>query len=294
MNHNYQYLTTNEQVESYFNQLKERNCTRLALDLEGDQGTVHYHNSISILQIFDGKHAVIIDVLALDKKDAVLAFLTSKEIIKVMFASSNDLFMAQNVLNCTIENIRDIAVAQKMLNQPVNLARLIGIEKEDKDSLQRANWVKRPITPHLLEYAINDVMELLRIEEELTFKLRHSNILTTYEKNCLELSRQEYRIDPLYVYSRRIGSYNHMPPRKKLLLRTIWIVRELIGLKLDRPVGLLFSKKLMPFWVRKEMDIKGEILLLVNKKLKPEQHLTKTDMNTLWEKAHELASKAAF
>lgn len=294
MNQKIEFLTSNKEIKAYLKEIEIRNCKRIAIDLEGDQGTVNYKNSISIIQIWDGEKAFIIDVLALDKNDALIEFLTSKKFTKVMFAASNDLFMTQNVLNCTIENLRDIAIAQKILNQQVNLAKHIGIEKEEKDHLQRANWVKRPIEAHLIEYAINDVLELLKMEDALIHELYNKQQFNVYTNTCEDLSKQNFRMDPLYVYSRRIGTYKHMSPKRKQLLRTIWITRELIGMKIDRPVGLIFSKKLMPFWVRKEMDIKAEILQLVNKKLRNDSKFTYDDISKLWDQAYELAEKASY
>ena len=289
-----EYLTKDSEIRDYLKEIHARNYRRIAIDLEGDQGSVHYKNSISIIQVWDGTKAYIFDVQALDKHDALIEFLTSKKFTKIMFACTNDLFMTQNTLNCTIEHIRDIAVAQKMLNQSINLAKHIGIDKKEKDSLQRANWVIRPIADHLIEYAINDVLDLIRLEDDLINQLVSKNKYLEYQRRCDELSRTDYRIDPLFVYSRRIGTYKHMNPKQKEILRTIWIMRELIGEHLDKPVGLLYSKKAFPFWVRKarEIDFVTEVFSLVNKKLRPEKRLNRATIQEFYEKAAELAAKA--
>lgn len=288
------FLTSDEHIAHFLKQLSERGINRVAVDFEGDQGTVHYHNRISIVQIFDGEKAWIIDVLALDKLDALRNFLISKELFKVMFASTNDQYMTQNVLDITIEAIRDIAVAQKLLGKPINIANHIGIDKHEKDLLQRANWVKRPLSDELIEYAVKDVLDLLKLEEVYVSQLKALGMLKAYEKACDDLSKIDYRVNPLYVYSRRIGSYKHMSPKKKLALRTIWIFRELIGEFVDKPVGHLFSKKQMPFWVRKGIDPREEIMRMVNKRLKREAQISEKDINRLWYEAAELAENAEF
>ncbi len=289
-----EFLTTNEQISHFLKQLAERGINRVAVDFEGDQGTVHYHNRISIVQIFDGEKAWIIDVLALDKLDALRDFLVSKKLFKVMFASTNDQYMTQNVLDITIEAIRDIAVAQKLLGKPINIANHIGIDKHDKDQLQRANWIKRPLSDELIEYAVNDVLDLLKVEDVYVSQLKAMGMLKSYEKACDDLSKIDFRINPLYVYSRRIGSYKHMSPKRKLALRTIWIFRELVGEFVDKPVGHLFSKKQMPFWVRKGIDPREEIMHMVNKRLKREAQISEMDINRLWNEALELAENAKF
>jgi hypothetical protein len=85
-----------------------------------------------------------------------------------------------------------------------------------------------------------------------------------------------------------------MSPKRKLALRTIWIFRELVGEFVDKPVGHLFSKKQMPFWVRKGIDPREEIMHMVNKRLKREGQISEADINRLWHKAAELAEQAEF
>jgi ribonuclease D len=283
------YIRTEAELIGYLGHLRYNGISKIALDLEGDQGSIHYEYAISIFQVFDGLKPAIIDVLVMDKVDVLKEFLESEEFTKVMFACSNDQFMAQNVLDCTIRGIRDIAVAQKLLNQPINIAEYIGIDKKDKDHNQRANWIRRPISDDLLEYAINDVLDLMRVEEQLCEELEAKNFMTGYLRGCADLSKQNFRANPLHLYSRRIGSYKYMKPDKKELLRTVWIVRELIGKRLDKPVGHLFSKKVMPFWIRKRINIPEEIQHLVNKKLPPEKQLSLNDMMDLWDEAGEMA-----
>ncbi len=283
------YIKTEADLVGYLNHLEYHGISKIALDLEGDQGSINYEYAISIFQVFDGMKPAIIDVLMMDKVDVLKDFLESEKITKVMFSCSNDQFMAQNVLDCTIRGIRDIAVAQKLLSIPINIAEYIGIDKKEKDHNQRANWIRRPISDDLLEYAINDVLDLMKIEDQLCEELEAKNFMQGYLNGCADLSKQDYRANPLHLYSRRIGSYKYMKPDKKELLRTIWIVRELIGKELNKPVGHLFSKKVMPFWVRKRINVPEEIQYLVNKKLPPEKRLSLNDIMDLWDKADEIA-----
>lgn len=283
------YIKTEQELSAWLNDLETRGIFRVALDMEGDQGNIQYAYAISIIQVFDGFKPVVIDVLNLNNTDRLIQFLESEQIEKVMFASSNDQFMTQNVLNCTIHGIKDIAVAQRILGQPINLANYLGIEKKEKDHHQRANWIKRPISTELLNYAINDVMILMTLEDSLVQELEEKQLFNTYLNACKAISNQNYRINPLRLFSKRIGSYKYMKPDKRHELRSIWIFREFIGKKLNKPVGHLFSKKLMPFWVRKKIDVIEEVKHLVNKRLSPDKQLSHNELEKLWEDAWEMA-----
>jgi ribonuclease D len=238
-------ISTAFEINQYLYSLRKRKIQKIALDLEGDQGSIKYKYSISIFQCFDGETPVVIDALKTAHLPELKFFLTSPDIIKVMFSSENDLFMTQNVLGYSIEPIRDIAVGQKLLGLKINLSDYIGIDKKKKDSFQRANWIKRPIRKDLLEYAVNDVIYLLEINERYEKELKEKNLYNIYLETSLKISKKNFIVNQLQLYKEKFPGYRRLSSEKKILGRTVWIFRELIGEYLNCPAGYIFSKKSM-------------------------------------------------
>jgi ribonuclease D len=236
-------ITEESRLREYLDDLRRKGIKKLALDMEGDQGMFHYKYAVSILQCFDGEEAAVIDVLKMGSNDTLREFLTCQDIIKVMFACGNDIFMAQTVLGCTIAPINDIAVAQKLLGMPINLANYLNIDKKEKDSFQRANWLLRPIKPALLEYAINDVLKLLDIENDLTEQLAKRGIYEDYIRASRTASDKKHVTNPHLLFATKFPGYVRMPFEKKRRAAALWIFRELLGERFDCPVGYLLSKK---------------------------------------------------
>jgi ribonuclease D len=218
--------------------------------MEGDQGTVRYAYAISILQCFDGTETVIIDVLKTGNTPALRGFLIDPAITKVMFSCANDIFMAQNVLGCTIAPVRDIAVGQKLLNLPVNLSDHLNIDKNQKDRFQRANWLKRPIRPELLDYAVNDVACLFSLEHEIAANLRAEGLFDAYVNGSAELSRKNFVIDHFRHYRAKFPGYSRLGPAQRRAAAAVWVFRELVGRHFDCPVGYVLSKHAMAACVR--------------------------------------------
>ncbi len=234
-------------VAAYLDGLRGRGVGEIALDLEADQGSYRYRYSVSIIQCFDGEETVIIDVLALGREtEGLAALLEAPDIAKVMFSSKNDLFIVQNVLGCGIRPIRDVAVAQKLLGLKVDLASYLGIEKSAKDGFQRANWLKRPITRKLLEYAAGDVERLLSIETGFRQELAEKGLDERYRQACALLPASDYRVDQYRMYERKFPGYPRLSPEKKKAARLVWVFRELIGERFDSPVGYIISTKRLP------------------------------------------------
>lgn len=283
------YLDSGPAFTAYVTGLRDRRVDAVALDMEGDQGTVRYAYSISILQCFDGTETVIVDVLKIGNTPELRCFLTDPAVTKVMFSCANDIFMAQNVLGCTIAPVRDIAVGQKLLDLPVNISDYLDIDRKLKDRFQRANWLRRPIRQELLDYAANDVKALLSIEGEIARKLRAAGQYDVYIKESAKLPEKNYVIDHFLHYKAKFPGYDRLGPAQRRAAAAVWVFRELIGRHFDCPVGYLLSKRAMTNCIR---DPARTVLLLeqeLNSGRSPGKRVQKAFVEKIWQEAYRIS-----
>jgi len=238
-------IETEADLAAYLEKLRKNGVKEIALDLEGDQGTIHYEYSIAILQCFDGTEALVIDVVKTGNCAALREFLTCPDISKVMFSCKNDLFMTQNTLGCTISPLRDIALAQKLLGKTVNISEHIGIDKTKKDKFQRANWLRRPLARDLVEYAINDVLHLIRVQNDLEAELAEKGLLQQFLNTSKDMPNRDYRVDQYEQYKEKFPGYDRLKGEKRELAALLWAFREMLGEHYDCPVGYLIPKSAM-------------------------------------------------
>jgi len=238
-------IETEADLAAYLEKLRKNGVKEIALDLEGDQGTIHYEYSIAILQCFDGTEALVIDVVKTGNCAALREFLTCPDISKVMFSCKNDLFMTQNTLGCTISPLRDIALAQKLLGKTVNISEHIGIDKTKKDKFQRANWLRRPLARDLVEYAINDVLHLIRVQNDLESELAEKGLLQQFLNTSKDMPNRDYRVDQYEQYKEKFPGYDRLKGEKRELAALLWAFREMLGEHYDCPVGYLIPKSAM-------------------------------------------------
>jgi len=238
-------IETEADLAAYLEKLRKNGVKEIALDLEGDQGTIHYEYSIAILQYFDGTEALVIDVVKTGNCAALREFLTCPDISKVMFSCKNDLFMTQNTLGCTISPLRDIALAQKLLGKTVNISEHIGIDKTKKDKFQRANWLRRPLARDLVEYAINDVLHLIRVQNDLESELAEKGLLQQFLNTSKDMPNRDYRVDQYEQYKEKFPGYDRLKGEKRELAALLWAFREMLGEHYDCPVGYLIPKSAM-------------------------------------------------
>ncbi len=284
-------ISTEKDIALYLQNLRERGVQKIALDLEGDQGSINYKYSISIFQCFDGITPVVIDVLKTAGSHELKEFLTSPDIVKVMFSSENDLFMTQNVLGYSIIPIRDIAIAQKLLGLKINLADYIGIEKKMKDSYQRANWLRRPIRNDLLEYAVNDVLFLLEINEKFEKDLTDHNLLSEYLEASSRVSEKNFIVDQHHQYKEKFPGYRRLSKEKKELGKTIWIFRELLGEYFNCPSGYVFSKNSMNEIISVSDNIPAKLEEELNKNRRGKKKIDIDFIRKFYKKAEDIGNK---
>jgi ribonuclease D len=284
-------IENEKDLSEYYNSLIKHKINKIALDMEGDQGSVKYHYSISIIQCFDGTKPSIIDVKQVGIIPLLKDFLTCENFTKIMFSCRNDLFMTQNVLGYSIYPIRDIAVAQKLLGLKENISDYIGIDRDKKDLYQRANWLKRPLSRELLEYAANDVTGLLAIEDEFSAKLQERGLYNEYIKICSELTKRDYRVNQLEQYKNKFPGYKKLSKNEKEMAKIIWIYRELFGEYFNCPSGYIFSKKIMIDIIKGDGDLSEKLKHEMNRRRGSRKKIDDATINKIYNKALAKASK---
>ncbi len=284
----HRYIDSEKDLIDYLSDIQKRNIGRIALDMEGDQGSIRYRYSISVFQCFDGKEAVIIDVLKTGNAAALRDLLTDSAITKVMFSCANDLFMTQNILGCTISPVRDIAIGQKLLNLPINISDHLNIDKKLKDKYQRANWLKRPINPVLLEYAINDVVDLLTVEQSIAERLHAENKFDAYTQQCVALTKKDFTIDHMLHYRAKFPGYKRLRPAQRRAAAAVWVFRELMGNHFDCPVGYILSKQAMMSCIRDPDHAVTCLEMELNRGRNAENRLKKGLIEKLYKEAYTL------
>jgi ribonuclease D len=144
-----------------------------------------------------------------------------------MFDATNDLLAFQHALGIRPAPLVDVAIAAQLLHLKGGLGTLTGKGQfaSAKDKFQRANWMRRPLSPELLEYAVSDVEDLLPLADRLLADLPAKGLLFEFLKKNWERQNKPRSWDPFPNYV-RIPGYQRMTPAQKRLARVLWYARE--------------------------------------------------------------------
>ena len=156
----------------------------IAVDTEGD--SLHcYFEKLCLIQISLPEQDVLIDPLEpldFSRFNAVLANGRS-----YCTAATSIYGCCGAVQSLVPGKVFDTYLAARLVGfKEVGLASLVKefFDIELPKSSQKANWARRPLTPAMIEYAINDTLYLIDLAERLTEELRAKGRWEWFEESC--------------------------------------------------------------------------------------------------------------
>lgn len=240
-NHNFSLIRNNKELDQFIAKIK--NKKKFYFDTEFERRST-YKAIISIVVIFDGKNIGVIDCL--EKKinfKKIFKFLNKKKNTLIIHSSRQDLEIFLSIVKKILFNIFDTQIAALFngYKETPSYKKLvqdfcrINIDK----SLQKENWLKRPISEERINYLINDVYYLRIIFSKLNNKLIKKNKLKSFnkliKKEIYKISHKDYPI----IFKKKLG--NNILNNKKFI--KIISLRNKIAQKINLPKNWVLSDK---------------------------------------------------
>ena len=240
-NHNFSLIKNNIELDQFIAKIK--NKKKFYFDTEFERRST-YRAIISIVVIFDGKNIGVIDCL--EKKinfKKIFKFLNKKKNTLIIHSSRQDLEIFLSIVKKILFNIFDTQIAALFngYKETPSYKKLvqdfcrINIDK----SLQKENWLKRPISEERINYLINDVYYLRIIFNKLNNKLIKKNKLKSFNKlikrEVYKISHEDYPV----IFKKKLG--NNILNNKKFI--KIISLRNKIAQKINLPKNWVFSDK---------------------------------------------------
>jgi len=235
---NYTEINNEKSLRLYVERLKSDGRTTIALDLEGEFNLHVYGERLCLVQVYDGREAVIIDPLKMDPA-ALKPFFEDEKLLKVMWDASSDISLMVNGYDMTIKSILDLRPAADVLQLPKKdyasvLQELLGIETRKKKKFQRYNWLRRPIDPEAIEYAVGDVLHIPELKRVLLERLSEVGGLEEFLHQNLIVQNRDYKRRPGERH-KKMKSYRHLRRNEKELLKRLFDLRDTHARRLNLP-----------------------------------------------------------
>ena len=159
----------------------------IALDTEFISGK-QAKTILSIIQVgLSAEDIYLIDVLAFDDLSILKPSLESENIVKILHDAGQDLGLIATVSKAVPRNIFDVKLAARLLGRGENysLSEIVwnhcGVRLSKGQ--QRSNWLRRPLSPAQIKYAMMDVVYLPEIRDLLLFEADRMGRTTWLEED---------------------------------------------------------------------------------------------------------------
>lgn len=219
-----------------------------AIDTEAD--SLHrYRESLCLVQFACEDDKVLIDPLEIDDLGPLGEFLSSRPVW--MHGADYDMTMLRRSFGVLPPEVFDTQIGARLLGvRKFGLANLVelyfGVTLSK--SSQKADWGKRPLSPKMMDYALNDVRYLLPMGEEICRQLKEKGRFEWFLESCEAarlkvLERDESRDDPW-----RIQGSGRLDRAGLNYLKALWEWRDVEAAAWDRPSFMVVTNRQLIDW----------------------------------------------
>jgi len=240
----YTMIASDASLLSLLNDWKTRGVTSIAMDFEGEFNLHIYGEHLCLVQIFDGASYFLIDPFKVSPTALKQLFL-DPNLEKVMFDCASDASLLRKQYNVQLEGVYDVRVSAQLLGYEGNLSGLVARclklpPVTGKKGNQKANWLKRPISPKLIQYALSDVENLFAIREVLDRELHKAGLV---EKNALLQQSVALEKRPERPGWEKLNGYRYLKFEQKIFLKWFFEARDTLARKLNQPAFRVLDKR---------------------------------------------------
>lgn len=243
-------ISTENRLEEFLKQRAQRDRPFVcAVDTEAD--SLHrYKESLCLVQFSDGEEHVLIDPLAIEDLSPLSEYL--QDATCWMHGADYDMHMLKTHLGMIPPVVFDTQIGARLLGvRKFGYGNLVehymGVEIEKTS--QKADWAKRPLTPVMEKYALNDVIYLLPMAEMIVAQLKEQDRYHWFTESC-EAARDKSLERKVEKEDRwRIKGAGKLQPVGLNYLKALWEWRDAEAESWDRPPFMVAGNKQLLEWV---------------------------------------------
>jgi len=242
-------IVTSEELEAYLVACRAGNSHPVcAIDTEAD--SLHrYRESLCLIQFAVRDGCELIDPLAIDDLSSLGSYL--KDATVWMHGADYDMTMFKRQFGELPSVVYDTQIGARLLGvRRFGLGDLVlhyfGVELSK--SSQKADWGKRPLSPKMVEYALNDVHYLLDMGDIIVAALKEKGRYEWFEESCEAARLKVLNRDDSKEESWRIQGSGKLDSHGLAYLRALWNWRDGEAKAWDRPSFMVSPNRQLLEW----------------------------------------------
>ena len=249
MSQKYHLVARNEQMEQLLDEIR---CTRRSPWTPRPTACITYREKVCLIQLGVCERQWIVDPLATLDLDPLMRLLERRELLlhgadydlRLLYRSHN--FKPDRILR---HHAGGAAAGAGAHRAAALVEEFFGVILPKKG--QKADWSHRPLTEELLEYAADDTRYLPNTAGRLRAELEAKGRLDWHGESCrrqIAAARQARAESDDEAW--RVKGARQMSGRGGAVLREVWLWREEMARKADRPPFKIASNEFLVHWAQ--------------------------------------------
>lgn len=262
-------IDTAERLVTHLEKSREGSTTPVcAIDTEAD--SLHrYRESLCLIQFADRGQCVLIDPLAIDDLSSLGSYLSEATVW--MHGADYDMTMFKRQFGALPAVVYDTQIGARLLGvRRFGLGDLVnhyfGVELSK--SSQKADWGKRPLSPKMIEYALNDVHYLLEMGDIIVAALKQLGRHEWFEESCLAARQRVLDRDDSKEEIWRVQGSGKLAHYGLACLRALWQWRDGEAKAWDRPSFMVAPNRQLLEW---SIDLDAQKTISLPNHFRPER-----------------------
>lgn len=242
-------IETSEQLLSAFPRTNSEGLPGLcAIDTEAD--SLHrYRESLCLIQFASAGEPFLIDPLAISDLSPLWAYLTTATVW--MHGADYDMTMIKRESGTLPPVVFDTQIGARLLgSRRFGLGDLVKefFDIELSKTSQKADWGKRPLSPKMVEYALNDVRYLLEMGDIISTRLKQLGRYEWFTESCEAARLKVLQRDDSKEETWRIQGSGKLEPFGLACLRALWNWRDAEAKVWDKPSFMVVTNRQLIEW----------------------------------------------
>jgi ribonuclease D len=219
-----------------------------AIDTEAD--SLHrYRESLCLIQFAVRDACVLIDPLAIEDLSPLGTYLAEATVW--MHGADYDMTMFKRQFGELPAVVYDTQIGARLLGiRRFGLGDLVNhyFAVELSKSSQKADWGKRPLSPTMVEYALNDVHYLLEMGDFIVAALKEKGRYDWFTESCLAARQKVLDRDDSKEENWRIQGSGKLERSGLAYLKALWLWRDGEAKTWDRPSFMVAPNRQLLEW----------------------------------------------
>lgn len=241
---NYAILNTQQDVADF--QKANQHIEWLSIDTEFI-GEKRYQTLLCLVQVATENGLYIFDAIKLPDIQAVIDLMINPDVLKISHAGENDYRLFNELYDIVPSNIFDTQIAAAFVGYryPISFRALVQNELNIRVSKVQTvtDWERRPIKKRQIQYALDDVIPLRRLYDQLSQKIAELGRAEWVEEEMQKMQQADFYVKEEYREFYNHNQVNHLPLKEKVFLLRLYEWRRQLAEKRDHSKEMVLAKR---------------------------------------------------